>query len=110
MLENLAKNLKKEDQKKPASEVGRVVSLSPFAIEINGAVYSSKNFAIYVPAIDRIKQYSEIPVIGNARAEVEIGDLELEPDSYARPFLVGDLVDVTDRGSSFVVHGRLVRL
>ena len=29
---------------------------------------------------------------------------------FERRFLVGDLIDVTDRGDSFIVHGRLVKI
>ena len=41
---------------------------------------------------------------------MDIGDLELEPDQYERRFIVGDLIDVTDRGDSFIVHGRLIKI
>lgn len=41
---------------------------------------------------------------------MDVGDLEFVPDQYERRFLVGDLIDVTDRGDSFIVHGRLVKI
>ena len=80
--------------------------------------------------MDRIKQYEKIDVEthvkttdsnpmntpttnagkGKGEAYIEPGDLELEPDNYERRFLVGDLIDVTDRGDSFIVHGRLIKI
>lgn len=82
-----------------------------------------------MPAVDRIRQFEKIDVetyvktkdnnpqgvttnIGKGKGEtyIDIGDLELEPDMYERRFLEGDLIDVTDRGDSFVVHGRLVKI
>lgn len=103
-----------------SNEIGVVTSVSPFAFKINGIEYSAKDWTIYLPAVDRIKQWEDIDVEtedpnpdtfrkNKGKAFVDIGDLELEPDLFERRFIVGDLIDVTDRGDSFVVHGRLVR-
>lgn len=109
MLDEFTRSRKKQEQQKPAAEIGRVVALVPFTISIVDAVYSADQFTIYVPAIDRIKQYAPIATNDHTEAYVDIGDLELEPDHYPRAFRVGDLVDVTDRGDSLIVHGRVVR-
>lgn len=120
-MESLVRDIKDLKGKKDASEIGIVTKLKPFAFTINGVEYSSENFAIYLPAVDRIKQEEEIKVetqdsnpqgfaVNKGKAFVDIADLELEPDCYERRFLVGDLIDVTDRGDSFIVHGRLVKI
>lgn len=109
MLEKIVAGKKRQDQQKPAAEIGHVVALEPFAFTINGATYSADKFPVYVPAVDRIKQHDHIATDEHTQAFVDIGDLELEPDYYPRLFRVGDLIDVTDRGDSFIVHGRLVR-
>ena len=111
MLEELVQLKKAEGRRKPSSEIGKVIAVTPFLIfEINGQTYSSENFTMYVPAIDRIKQWRTISTNEHTEAYVDVGDLELEPDTYSRLFLVGDLIDVTDRGDTFIVHGRLVKL
>lgn len=115
LLDELMEEHKKNKRRKPSTEIGRVIQTTPFfVLEINGQAYSSQNFTIYVPAIDRIKQWKPIKAVTpdeiNGTATVNIGDLEIEPDTYQRLFLVGDLIDVTDRGDSLVVHGRLVKL
>lgn len=109
----LYKGKPKKDTDGVASEIGIVTGVSPhLTFTINGQEYSSEHFTVYVPAIDRIKQEQTIdcttPDHVKGTVAVDIGDLEMEPDSYERLFLVGDLIDVTDRGDSFVVHGRLV--
>lgn len=119
-MEKLARDIKELKGRKDSSEIGVVTGLKPFSFEINGQEYSAKDFAVYLPAVDRIKQFEKIDVEtddpnphavymrNKGEAYVDIGDLELEPDKYERRFLVGDLIDVTDRGDSFIVHGRLV--
>ena len=121
-MERIVRDVKDLKGKKDASEIGIVTSIKPFAFTINGVEYSSENFVIYLPAVDRIKQWEEIlvetqdsnphlvPATNRGKAFVDIGDLELEPDQYERRFIVGDLIDVTDRGDSFIVHGRLVKI
>lgn len=120
-MEKLIRDIKDLGDKKDATEIGIVTSIKPFAFTINGVEYSSENFVIYLPAVDRIKQEEKINVetqdpnpmghaVNKGEAFVDIGDLELEPDLYERRFLVGDLIDVTDRGDSFIVHGRLVKI
>ena len=66
---------------------------------------------------NRIKQWEEIlgddlepNVPYDQQIHVDIGDLELEPDQYERRFIIGDLIDVTDRGDSFIIHGRLIKI
>lgn len=108
MLDDLTKGRKIQKQQKPSSEVGILKSVSPFVFTINGIEYSSEHFTVYVPAIDRIKQFK--PVAEGGDMPVKIGDFELEPDVYKREFRPGDLIDVTDRGDTFIVHGRLVKL
>ena len=120
-MEELIRDFKKKGGRKPPSEIGIVTRLKPFTFTIGGQEYSSEDWTIYLPAVDRIKQYEKIdvetkdnntadsPATNKVKAIVDIGDLELEPDLYERKFLVGDLIDVTDRGDSFVVHGRLVK-
>lgn len=121
-MESIVRDVKDLKGRKDASEIGIVTSIKPFAFTINGVEYSSENFVIYLPAADRIKQWEEILVetqdpnphlvhrVNTGKAFVDIGDLELEPDQYERRFIVGDLIDVTDRGDSFIVHGRLVKI
>lgn len=121
-MENITRTMKDYRGQKMSSEIGVVTSLKPFAFKINGIEYSARDWAIYLPAVDRIKQFEEIevetddpnpentPQKNKGKAFVDIGDLELEPDSFERRFLIGDLIDVTDRGDSFIVHGRLVRV
>ena len=120
-MEKLVRDVKDLKGMKDASEIGIVSKLKPFAFTINGGEYSSENFVIYLPAVDRIKQFEEIKVetqdpnpqsfaVNKGKAFVDIGDLEMEPDCYERRFLVGDLIDVTDRGDSFIVHGRLIKI
>lgn len=120
-MEKLVRDVKDLKGMKDASEIGIVTSVSPFAFTINGVEYSSENFTVYLPAVDRIKQEEKIDVetqdpnpmthnVNKGEAFVDIGDLELEPDLYERRFLVGDLIDVTDRGDSFIVHGRLIKI
>lgn len=120
-MEKLIRDVKDLKGRKDASEIGIVTSLKPFAFTINGVEYSSENFVIYLPAVDRIKQFEDIkvetqdsnpdaPAVNKGRAFVDIGDLDLEPDCYERRFIVGDLIDVTDRGDSFIVHGRLIKI
>lgn len=117
MLDEVMLNLKREGQKKPASEIGKIISLTPhFVFSINGQKYSSEHFTVYVPAVDRIKQYEEIlgddletDIPYSQQITVDIGDLELTPDLYEMKFRVGDLIDVSDRGDTFIVHGRLVK-
>ena len=113
-MEDLMRMKKKQSIGRGSSEIGVVKATSPhFVFTINGEEYSSEFFTVYVPAVDRIKQKDEIKAITpdevNGTATVEIGDLELEPDQYERRFLAGDLIDVTDRGDSFIVHGRLIK-
>lgn len=117
MLDEIMQEHKKNKNKKPSSELGVVKSITPFFVfEINGQEYSSEFYTVYVPAVNRIKQFEEI--IGDdkeldtpyqQKITVDIGDLELEPDLYEMKFRVGDLIDVTDRGETFVVHGRMVK-
>lgn len=111
-LKMLYKGQQKEE--KDSSEIGIVTSLSPFKFTINGVEYSEENFTIYVPTVNRIKQYEEILAVTpdhvTGKATVDIGDLELIPDLYEMKFKVGDLIDVTDRGDTFIVHSRLVKL
>ena len=130
-MESIARNMKEFENKKDSSEIGIVTGLDPhFTFTINGQEYSSEYFTIYLPAVDRIRHFEKIDVEtyvktkdnnpegvsttnqgeGKGEAYIDIGDLELEPDKYERRFLVGDLIDVTDRGDSFVVHGRLVKV
>lgn len=120
-MEKLVRDIKDLKGRKDASEIGIVTKLKPFAFTINGVEYSSENFVIYLPAVDRIKQFEDIkvetqdsnpdgPAVNKGKAFVDIGDLEMEPDCYERRFLVGDLIDVTDRGDSFIVHGRLIKI
>lgn len=122
-LDRLAKDLKDLKGKKDSTEVGIVTAIEPhFKFTINGKEYSSEFFTVYLPAVDRIRHFEKIDVetvdpnphlvrkINKGEAYVDIGDLELEPDKYERRFLVGDLIDVTDRGDSFIVHGRLVKI
>lgn len=117
-MNSLTRLYKGEDKKeKQSSEIGVLKSVSPhFVFTINGVEYSSENFTVYVPAIERIKQWEDI--LGDdlepgtaykQKVTVDIGDLELEPDLYEQRFLIGDLLDITDRGDSFIVHGRLVK-
>ena len=108
-MDSLIKSVKDLKNKKDASEIGVVTNLDPFAFRINGQEYSSANFTIYLPAMDRIKKHKKISA-DTRNADVKIGDLEMEPDNDYRMFLVGDLIDVTDRGNSFIVHGRLVKM
>lgn len=121
-MENISKDIKDLKKKKDSSEIGLVTSIDPyFEFTINGQKYSSEFFTIYLPAVDRIRHFEKIevqtrdnnpentPMIDYGEAYVDIGDLELEPDLYERRFLVGDLIDVTDRGDSFIVHGRLIK-
>lgn len=108
-MDSLVRSVKDLKNKKDPSEIGIVTKLDPFTFEINGQEYSSENFTIYLPAMDRIKQHKNISTTTN-RTDVKIGDLEMEPDNDYRMFLVGDLIDVTDRGNSFIVHGRLIKL
>lgn len=111
MLDELVINRKRVGQLKPAAEVGVILELSPyFVFEVNGQRYSSEFFTVYLPAIDRIKQHDVISTDDHTEALVEIGDLEIDPWNYARAFKLGDLIDVTDRGQSFIVHGRLVKI
>lgn len=113
MLEDLMRLKKKNDVNRGTSEIGIVVRTKPhFVFTINGHEYSSEFYKVYVPAVDRIKQEDVITAITpdhvNGEAYVEYGDLELDPDLYERRFLPKDLIDVTDRGDTFIVHGRLV--
>lgn len=121
-MEKLVKSVKNLESKKDATEIGIVTKIKPFAFTINGQEYSSEHFTIYLPAVDRIKQFEKIdvetqdlnpkdsPRTNKGEAFVDVGDLELEPDMFEKKFLVGDLIDVTDRGDSFIVHGRLVKI
>ena len=121
-MDGMMRDIKDLKGKKDATEIGIVTSINPFAFSINDVEYSSKDFTIYLPAVDRIKQTEEIKVetpddnphlthtTNQGKAFVDIGDLELEPDQYEKRFLVGDLIDVTDRGDSFIVHGRLIKI
>lgn len=121
-MEKLVKSVKNLESKKDATEIGIVTKIKPFAFTINGQEYSSEHFTIYLPAVDRIKQSKSIRVetkdsnpqntstTNKGEAFVDVGSLELEPDMFERRFLVGDLIDVTDRGDSFIVHGRLVKI
>lgn len=122
-MERMAKDLKTLKGKKDSAEVGVVTALDPhFKFTINGKEYSSEFFTVYLPAVDRIRHFEKIEVetvdpnpheskqYNKGEAYVDIGDLELEPDKYERRFLVGDLIDVTDRGDSFIVHGRLIKI
>lgn len=121
-MEKLVKSVKNLENKKDATEIGIVTKLKPFAFTINGQEYSSEHFTIYLPAVDRIKQFEKIdvktedpnpkdsPRTNEGEAFVGVGDLELERDMFEKKFLVGDLIDVTDRGDSFIVHGRLVKI
>lgn len=130
-MESIARSMKEINNKKDSSEIGVVTGLEPhFKFTINGQEYSSEFFTVYLPAVDRIRQFEKIEVEtlvktndpnphevsrvntgqGKGEAYVDMGDLELEPDKYERRFLVGDLIDVTDRGDSFIVHGRLIKI
>ena len=130
-MDRITRRIKDLEGRKESTEIGIVTAIDPhFKFKVNGQEYSSEHFTVYLPAVDRIKQYEAIEVqthvktkddnpegvsttnIGQGKGEayLDIGDLELEPDSYERRFLVGDLVDVTDRGDSFIVHGRLVKI
>lgn len=113
-MEDLMRMKKKQSIGRGSSEIGIVKATSPnFVFTINGEEYSSEFFTVYVPAVDRIKQEDIItattPDHITGEATVEIADLELEPDQYERRFVIGDLIDVTDRGDSFIVHGRLIK-
>jgi hypothetical protein len=121
-MEDISKTMKEFKNQKDSSEIGIVTGLDPyFTFTINGQEYSSEFFTVYLPAVDRIRHFERIDVetydpnphetlrINHGEAYVDIGDLELEPDLYERRFLIGDLIDVTDRGDSFIVHGRLVK-
>ena len=130
-MDSITKDIKDLKNKKESTEIGIVTALDPhFKFKINGQEYSSEHFAVYLPAVDRIRQFERVDVethvktkdnnpervsttnIGQGKGEayIDIGDLELEPDNYERRFLVGDLIDITDRGDSFIVHGRLVKV
>lgn len=122
-MENITRDIKQLKGKKDSAEVGIVTAIEPhFKFTINGKEYSSEFFTVYLPAVDRIRHFEKIDadtvdpnphemrMINKGEAYIDIGDLELEPDKYERRFLVGDLVDVTDRGDSFIVHGRLVKI
>lgn len=122
-MDQLAKDMKDIKNRKDSAEVGIVTAIEPhFKFTINGKEYSSEFFTIYLPAVDRIRHFEKIDVetvdsnphevrlINKGEAYIDIGDLELEPDKYERRFLVGDLIDVTDRGDSFIVHGRLIKI
>ena len=130
-MDSITRDIKDLRNKKEATEIGIVTALEPhFKFKVNGQEYSSEHFTMYLPAVDRIRQFERIDVeshvktkdsnpegvattnIGQGKGEayLDIGDLELEPDNYERRFLVGDLIDVTDRGDSFIVHGRLVKI
>lgn len=117
MLDEIMLDHKKNKNRKPSSELGVVKSITPFFVfEINGQEYSSEFYTVYVPAVNRIKQYEEIlgdDLETNApykqQIKVDIGDLELIPDLYEMKFKIGDLIDVTDRGETFIVHGRMVK-
>lgn len=116
-MDALVRDVKDLKNQKDSSEIGIVTSIKPFAFTINGQEYSSENFVMYLPAIDRIKQWEEIlgddlepNVPYDQQIHVDIGDLELEPDQYERRFIIGDLIDVTDRGDSFIIHGRLIKI
>lgn len=130
-MDRITRRLKDVESRKEATEIGIVTALDPyFKFKVNGQEYSSEHFAVYLPAVDRIRQFERIDVethvktkdsnpegvsttnIGQGKGEayLDIGDLELEPDNYERRFLVGDLIDVTDRGDSFIVHGRLIKV
>ncbi|NLY09360.1 MAG: hypothetical protein GXZ11_05615 [Tissierellia bacterium] len=105
-------NGKKDEGLKAAVEIGKVLKLKPFTFTINGSEYNSNDFTVYLPAVDRIKQHSEITCVTpdtiKGNATVDIGDLELDPDDYEKLFKVGDLIAVSDRGDSFIVHNRVV--
>ena len=129
-MESFVRDVKELKNKKDASEIGIVTNLDPFSFSINGVEYSSEDFTMYLPAVDRIRHFEKIDVetyvktddpnphlsrmtnIGKGKGEtyIDVGDLELEPDLFERRFLIGDLIDVTDRGDSFIVHGRLVKI
>lgn len=116
-MDALVRDVKDLKNQKDSSEIGIVTSIKPFSFTINGQEYSSENFVMYLPAIDRIKQWEEIlgddlepNVPYDQQIHVDIGDLELEPDQYERRFIIGDLIDVTDRGDSFIIHGRLIKI
>ena len=130
-MDSITRDIKDLKGRKESTEIGIVTAVEPyFKFKINGQEYSSEHFTVYLPAVDRIKQYEKIDVEthvkttdsnpmntpttnagkGKGEAYIEPGDLELEPDNYERRFLVGDLIDVTDRGDSFIVHGRLIKI
>lgn len=130
-MERIARSMKELENRKDSTEIGIVTAIDPhFKFTINGVEYSSEDFTVYLPAVDRIRHFEEIYAEtyvktedsnphesfaintgkGKGEAYVDIGDLELEPDKFERRFLVGDLIDVTDRGDSFIVHGRLVKI
>lgn len=114
MLEDIQRVIKESDRRKPATEIGKIKALVPYlVVEVNGVEYSSQSFTFYVPAVDRVKQYGPISSttpgdFSNGSVTVDVSDLELEPDGYERRFLIGDLVSITDRGDSFIIHCRLV--
>lgn len=118
MLDEVMRKMKQIENQKSASEIGIIKQVKPHLIfTINGQEYSSEFFTVYVPAVDRIKQFEEIlgddletDIPYKQQITVDIGDLELEPDNFERRFLVGDLVDITDRGDSFIIHNRLVKV
>lgn len=113
MLEDLMQMKKEHDRSKPSSEIGILKGINPLVFTINGQTYSSEDWDVYVPAVDRIIQEENIlattPDHTTGQTVVDVGDLELEPDVYERRFRVGDLLDITDRGNSFIIHGRLVK-
>lgn len=130
-MDRITRRIKDLEGRKESTEIGIVTAIDPhFEFKVNGQEYSSEHFTVYLPAVDRIRQFEKIDVethvktkdsnpegisttnIGRGKGEayLDIGDLELEPDNYERRFLVGDLIDVTDRGDSFIVHGRLVKI
>ena len=59
-MDALVRDVKDLKNQKDSSEIGIVTSIKPFAFTINGQEYSSENFVMYLPAIDRIKQWEEI--------------------------------------------------
>ncbi|MDU5912627.1 MAG: hypothetical protein E6Z19_12025, partial [Staphylococcus epidermidis] len=61
-MDRMMRDIKDLKGKKDATEIGIVTSIKPFAFSINDVEYSSKDFTIYLPAVDRIKQTDEIKV------------------------------------------------
>ena len=118
MLDEVMRKMKQIENQKSSSEIGIIKQVKPHLIfTINGQEYSSEFFTVYVPAVDRIKQFEEIlgddletDIPYKQQITVDVGDLELEPDNFERRFLVGDLVDITDRGDSFIIHNRLIKV